>query len=134
MSQVIEITFCHAEGPRFESITPGSRHEVIEGPVGSKSGVWVMGTGEPVLICFGEFKDTKEKADSPLLKVEVKSEVKPKAVVQGSPRKSKWNEETILEHAKTFKGTSEWNAKGYGSYSAAKRLGIFNQIKEEVFK
>lgn len=53
----IRITNCHAFGPEFKNLFPGSIHETIKPPKGenNKDGVWVMGAGVPVKVLNGEF-------------------------------------------------------------------------------
>jgi len=57
------ITLCHAQGEEFESMTPGSEHNIIDPPQGGTRvrGEWTMGKTEPVLILFDEFRYTDEK-------------------------------------------------------------------------
>jgi hypothetical protein len=54
----IRITTCRAIGKQFENLTPDSEHLVITPPKSYKndrSGVWVMGIGEPVKVLSNEF-------------------------------------------------------------------------------
>lgn len=57
----IEIEFCNAVGPEFENLTPGSKHVIIDAPAdqkphndNGKTGYWVNGVTEPVLVLFQE--------------------------------------------------------------------------------
>lgn len=57
----IEIVFCSAYGEKFKNLIPGSKHKVVTPPDGYKNdrtGVWVMGIGEPVRVLTREFKDS----------------------------------------------------------------------------
>jgi len=58
----IRITMCDAFGDHFANITPDSVHDVVPAPKGqnNKGGVWVMGSGEPVKVLFGEFTTEEE--------------------------------------------------------------------------
>ncbi len=54
----VKIIFCTAVGESFENLKPNSEHFVIEVPKhenADSSGVWVMGTSEPVKILNNEF-------------------------------------------------------------------------------
>lgn len=54
----IKIDFCHANGPQFRNLRPGSIHRVVTPPDGYKNdhtGMWVMGVGEPVKVLTEEF-------------------------------------------------------------------------------
>jgi hypothetical protein len=58
----IIITHCSASGPAFTNITDRSEHTVIETPKEHKPnsrGVWVMGTGEPIMVLNNEFNYKK---------------------------------------------------------------------------
>lgn len=61
--RTIRIIWCQAAGKHFTNITPGSVHKVIDPPKGqnNSSGVWVMGTSEPVKIFFDEFVNVTEE-------------------------------------------------------------------------
>lgn len=55
----ITIKFCEAVGRQFANLTPGSVHEVIDPPMGysnDRTGVWVMGAGEPVKVLREEYE------------------------------------------------------------------------------
>lgn len=54
----VKVINCRAFGDAFKNITDGSIHQIIAPPKGqdNKSGEWVMGNGEPVLLLWGEFK------------------------------------------------------------------------------
>ena len=54
----IKITFCTANGKVFKNLKPDSIHETVSPPPPykeDKSGVWVMGVGEPVKVLNNEF-------------------------------------------------------------------------------
>lgn len=54
----VKIVNCTANGEKFENLTPGSVHSVVEPPEGYENdlkGLWVMGVGEPVKLLNGEF-------------------------------------------------------------------------------
>ena len=56
----IKVIFCTAHGKAFGNIIPESEHEVITPPQGYKNdrtGVWVMGVGEPVKLLSNEYKE-----------------------------------------------------------------------------
>lgn len=55
----IQIKQCHAFGPEFSNLAPGSIHDTIAPPEPFKNdiqGVWVMGVSEPVKVLNSEFK------------------------------------------------------------------------------
>lgn len=57
--QRVKVIQCFAQGGCFSNLTPNSEHNVIEPPKGYKndsSGVWVMGTTEPVKLLSNEFE------------------------------------------------------------------------------
>jgi hypothetical protein len=54
----IKVTYCYANGKKFENLLRDSEHDVITPPNGYKNdhtGVWVMGVGEPVKLLTNEF-------------------------------------------------------------------------------
>lgn len=58
LAKRVKVIHCHAVGPQFGNLTPGSCHDIVPTPHGEndKNGVWVRGIGEPVKLLFGEFE------------------------------------------------------------------------------
>jgi len=54
----IKIVKVNAVGENFSSLIPNSEHETVSAPEKFQhlSGVWVMGTNEPVRLLPGEYK------------------------------------------------------------------------------